>query len=542
MFSKSSSIEKYGGTDDQPDYLYYNATIVNNNASDLASGAVVYDPNVQFNESRDTYLVKDCSDYHFSIIRFAMDGPNLDLPLFIPDIQVGTGQTNTNLTSYALAVSYKQTWKDNNGVNQVFDIKPPVSFVIYSPETTNNVLAPQPRSPSNPSFVGLWNSLATYNVGDIVSLTINTYGSGSPPYYQCIQTSTNNPPPNSTYWAYFSPNDGVGQDLSSRYYWVYSYQWWLDLVNKTIYDPAQAGNSGNFVTDSAMAAVYVAFYNQWQIQCPTTPFPYATLGDFVSIIIPPVITRDNNTGLFSITFDSDAFGQRIQPFIPGGNGTAQTAPECELWMNTNMFGLFNNFPNNYVNNPVLYPVGYVNRILVPNKFYKNVDDYRLPPFGGVAPLGLVPANEQKPYWIVEQEFLSTDSLWSPIGSIVFTSTLLPVQNEQTGPPIELGTSNTSFSYPTVRSAFNPIITDIVIPLSDKGAQDYRGFIYYAPTAEYRMSDFTTHSEIRQIDIQVFWRSRLNNELYPIQMFNQSSVSIKVMFKKKGIRLPESDRG
>jgi hypothetical protein len=430
-----------------------------------------------------------------------------------------------------LAISYKQSWLDATGTPFEFNINPLSSNVIFEPETKNNVFAPVPRSPASPNFVGLWEAGRPFNVGDIVSLAITTVGNGAPPYYQCVKACTGVQPPNLTYWAYTSPTQGSGQDITSRYYWCYSYQHWLNLVNKTIYDPT-LGESQL----SCYGLLYEAFRLAWQSNpaFATLPFPYATIGDLARTIVPPVFTRDNNTNLFSITADSDAFGERILTFAPSGvNGSPSSPPVCSLWMNTNMYGLFSNFPNTYINDPINYPLGYVNRINFPNKFYKNVADYRLPPYGGVPPLGLVPVYEQKPYYVLEQEFLSTDSLWSPIGSLVFTSTLLPIMNEQTGPPIELGTSNTSFSSPTVRSAFDPIITDIIVPLSDKGAQDYRSFIYYNPTAEYRLTSFTTHTSIRQIDIQVFWRSRLTNELYPIQMFNQSSVSIKVMFKKIG---------
>jgi hypothetical protein len=38
--------------------------------------------------------------------------------------------------------------------------------------------------------------------------------------------------------------------------------------------------------------------------------------------------------------------------------------------------------------------------------------------------------------------------------------------------------------------------------------------------------------ITNIDIQVFWKNRLDNKLYPIRMFNYSSVSMKMMFRRK----------
>jgi hypothetical protein len=142
---------------------------------------------------------------------------------------------------------------------------------------------------------------------------------------------------------------------------------------------------------------------------------------------------------------------------------------------------------------------------------------------------------------MEQEAISTDSLWSPISSLVFTSTLLPIKAEATGAPVILGNGNLGFSSATVQSAFQPIITDITADTSVRGSYAYRGFIYYTPTAEYRLSDFSpSKQEIRNIDIQVYWKCRLDNQLYPVQMYNLSSVSLKVMFKKRALGTKATD--
>jgi hypothetical protein len=39
---------------------------------------------------------------------------------------------------------------------------------------------------------------------------------------------------------------------------------------------------------------------------------------------------------------------------------------------------------------------------------------------------------------------------------------------------------------------------------------------------------------------VFWKCRLDNTLYPVTMFNLSSVSIKMLFRHKSV-LAKSDR-
>ena len=136
------------------------------------------------------------------------------------------------------------------------------------------------------------------------------------------------------------------------------------------------------------------------------------------------------------------------------------------------------------------------------------------------------------WYAMTQNYVSTSTLWSPIDSIVFTSTLLPLQNEQTAPPNALGSRNTGNSTATSQSAFSPIITDVSLDLSTDPTA-YRKMIYYAPSAEYRMADFqNSKQDIRNIDIQVFWKNRLDNQLYPVSMFNLSSVSFKLMFRKK----------
>jgi hypothetical protein len=566
MFSRQSTVKRVGGSSEDPDYLYYNVSIINNNANDLAGGVAVKDPAITFNETRDTYLIKNSSDYFFSIVRFSMAGPGLDLPLFIPDIQTGTGQTNVNLTSYGLATTYKQTWAINTAgglQSKEFIVTPPISFLIWDPENKNTVIAPLPRSVASPSFVGLYDVADTYVPGQIVTLAVTVpYNTGTAPYYVCnvangplnLQTPgsgstvTNPLDPNfgKPYWLQTSANLGATQDISTYYYHSSTYEHVVGLVNKTVYDPSQSSLPAPFTPTSAVAEVYNAFYDQWITYAPFADptgaqFPYATLGDFAETIIPPKVKYDTVTGLFSIIADSDAYGERIQTFVAvappafPGLGTPQNAPVCRLFMNTNMFGLFANFPNTYYNSLVIpglgvnqpnFP-GYTNEILFPNKDYTNILDYRQLPYSAVTPLFL-----QKPYWVTTQEAISTDSLWSPIQALVFTSTLLPIQNESGGPPIDLGSGNLGFSSPTVRSAFEPIITDVILPLGDKGAIDYRGFIYYSPTAEYRLSDFTANTEIRNIDIQIYWRSRLDNTLYPVPLYNQSNVSLKFMFRKK----------
>ena len=272
----------------------------------------------------------------------------------------------------------------------------------------------------------------------------------------------------------------------------------------------------------------------------------------------PQIVYDPPSQKFSVYFDSNGFGQRLLTFTAGTTLYTQTSvPSFKLFFNTNLYNLFGSLPFNYWNNTTLLggpfgdgvaaPAGYVYEMLVPNKFYTNVADYRLSPYGATPALGFVPngtsnvpeqplstLDQQHVYWIVSQESQSTDTLWSPISSIVFASALMPVNPEGNSAPVIIGQANIGNTQPTAKSAFTRIITDLALPM-DKGAASWKSFIYYVPSAEYRMSDFlASHQPLSAIDVQVFWKNRLNNQLYPISMTNLSSVSFKMMFRKRTV--------
>jgi hypothetical protein len=101
--------------DDQqdPDYVYYNGTIISNRTGLNNNGVELPNPECRFLETRDVPIIRDASKYNFSIIRFTINGANRDLPLFIPPIRIGKFQPitpNINLTIYSvtldLTVSY----------------------------------------------------------------------------------------------------------------------------------------------------------------------------------------------------------------------------------------------------------------------------------------------------------------------------------------------------------------------------------------------------------------------------------------------------
>jgi hypothetical protein len=454
-----------------------------------------------------------------------MNGIGKNLPLFIPLIQTNGYnypiQPLPNLTIYYVSIGYQQLWNytDLNGVAQqkLFTITPVSVPVVYVPETQNLAAAPVPVSPA----------------GGIVK-----------------------------------------QDLSTRYYWVYTYKHWTRLVNTALED--------------ATKAVYFDFKAAWEATAGTPAFPY-TESSWAAFVAPPFIKYDEESRLFSIYGDTRNFNISSQvtgetfnvgesppgtqpsipiftaaPFTAGDPPSPESQPYFRLFFNDNLFGLFSNFNNTYFglngNGSIVWPLGgttpvklgnggnlfsrwvYGNEILFENQLYTNIQNnnptlqnLNAPPPPNYNPFFLIPPDNQNLYWIAKQDYPSTGSLWSPVSSLVFTSTLLPIKKEYTAVPIQLNNTNATKTTNSP-SAFEPIISDIVIDQAIEKAEGWRDFFLYEPTAEYKLSSMTaSHDEIRNIDIQVFWKYRLTGELIPLSMFNTSDVSIKVLFRRIDFR-------
>jgi hypothetical protein len=512
-----------GGSDS--DLVYYNATLTATKTSDMVLSPV--QAPIRFNESRDAPIVKDASQYYFSIIRFSMNGPGKNLPLFIPLIQTNGNvvplQTDPNLTVYYASLAYQRSWNytEADGVTPatvMITLTPPSIPITYISETQNTQVAPLPGSP----VTGI-----------------------------------------------------VKQDLSTRYYWIYTYKHFVQLVNNA------------FLT--AMNALWldwgVAWANQVTATGSATADPYPTFDSFLLDQDVPCLYYDEVTNLFEIYGDTRCFNVSGQLQVPGpgfpdgtqsslpafvppvyvAGGPASPASQCfiRLFFNDLLFGLLSNFNNTFLGavngstilmpltltTPTVLPnpsggaILYINEILFTNQQYRNIlnnnpvlqNNSAVPP-PLYNPYFFLPVSKQNLYWVAKQDYRSIDSMWSPVANIVFTSSLLPLKKEFNAAPVELNQNNTSGKSVPAQSSFEPIICDFSVDQQIEAAQGYRSFTLYEPTAEYRLLSMqASHDEIRNIDIQVFWRYRLTGELIPLTMSNSSDVSIKMMFRKIDFR-------
>jgi hypothetical protein len=122
-----------------------------------------------------------------------------------------------------------------------------------------------------------------------------------------------------------------------------------------------------------------------------------------------------------------------------------------------------------------------------------------------------------------QEF-STENILTPVSSIVFTTSSIPiVPNQMSGPLVY--SNNQIVNTSSNNNNFALVITDMTVD------GNYQGSVLYNPSGEYRRIDLTGNSPLTNIDIQVFWKNR-QGQLVPFYLWSGCSCSIKLLFEKK----------
>jgi hypothetical protein len=134
------------------------------------------------------------------------------------------------------------------------------------------------------------------------------------------------------------------------------------------------------------------------------------------------------------------------------------------------------------------------------------------------------------YTKVTQDFPST-SMWSPISTLVFTTTKIPIVPEQSTAPLLLNDDSNLGDNFTNAQTRQKIITDIALPI-DKSS-DWRGFITYTPTFP-RIMNLDSISPLKDIDINLFFKDKSSGKLIPVCIGNGGNVNMKLCFKRKAI--------
>lgn len=446
-----SSVE-YGGQrrSNDADCIYYNATIINNSTQDTLGGR--QDPQVAFNEVRQTPILQDPSDYMVTVVKVSASGATQNLPLFIPRIQtngiqavftgsiVGSLLTVLNTPQGSIVPGQTNVNLFVNGVNTTLY----VVSVGMAPNTFN--LSGNYIGTSNPQSMAL-ETLQLDPGLTVYSVTVETPLGVSQAFLNWIPANVATPAPKVPI---------VQQQLTTDYYYAYTYQQMVDMMN------------------GALATAWAAS----GATLPTPEFHWSN-GAYGEIYQPPVFDFFCNTTLANFN-----------------------AAGIKIYMNTPLETMLSNFPGSYTN----LDVGRTFRLAFSDKYGDGTTVKSL------------------------QNYSSTSS-WSPVENLCITSSLLPLVMEQTPPPGAVGTSSLDTQGNVVGSSFLPILLDDIPTITS--ASDWRQTLLFQPNAEYRMISLSsTDAPIQNIDLQMWWRNRMDNGLYPLRLVSGSSVYIKLLFRRK----------
>ena len=127
--------------------------------------------------------------------------------------------------------------------------------------------------------------------------------------------------------------------------------------------------------------------------------------------------------------------------------------------------------------------------------------------------------------------IATVGLWSPVASIVFTSSLLPIKSTNTSAPKIF--NDISGGFGNLESSGQPnlanIITDLEVAISANN--QYRPDIHFSIESEYRLIDLYSMPNLNRIDISVYWLSCWGDYI-PIELAPGMMAQIKLLFRAR----------
>ena len=467
------------GSSADGEYVYYNATVVNNTVSTTQS---TDDPNVYFQDTRITPVVKDTSQYVVSVDNFTINGGQKDLPVFIPQIVVGS---DINLTIYTVtfACAGRGTGTGTSASNTYVQSTIPITWI---PENQAQfTVIPQTATPRqaetnyyycysydhwvnlmNNALVAAWRDVI-YKAG-VQGLTVGTVC----PYFTFNQTT-----------GLFS----LHQDAQTS---------WLPF-GTTAQSSGSVSSAAQGVSDPL--APYIPFG-------PSTASGYGT-SEF------SFVGWNTNLDNLIANMDTIYFGGNSTP-IPNGVGynyaaatSTVVAPSAVTW--TGPAQLY-------------YPENIVNVIPVQDQMGSNV-------FTLTSPYGN-PTTAAAPVYVSQtQDFISTGTLWSPIASFVLVTNQIPVRFEANASPVFLGQGNSGGGTQSSGASQKVLLET---PIDAVTADIWRGFIQYKPLTPIFSALDPCQDGLTNLDVAFYWRNRLTNSLIPLQNTNSGTVSFRLRFVKK----------
>lgn len=290
-------------------------------------------------------------------------------------------------------------------------------------------------------------------------------------------------------------------------YYAQEYIEWIAQDKSAPVPPPPSQNNGK---QSSNGTYYYCYSYQWLCYLVLTAFQNAFTslsnqviagGGAFPVNFSPIISFDVNTSSAVISAESQYYDNTV-------------ANPVNIYFNNPLYQLFSSFPAVY--NGTSSPSGTDYKILIDN-------------FGGTSQIyipNIVPSGGTQ--YLCTQAFqeYSTVSNWTPVSGIVFTSNTIPIVSNGLSAPLIFNEASIESVFSGNNANFAQIITDL-----ESNVNCYKPNLLYAPTAEYRRISMVGNNPLTNIDVQVFWKSRLG-ELIPLYLPSGGTATLKFLFEKR----------
>ena len=266
------------------------------------------------------------------------------------------------------------------------------------------------------------------------------------------------------------PVIGSLRDTIIPYYYVYSFNTIVTMLNNCLITAFQRLNADVEYSSKTL---------------PTQNVPY--------------FEWDNNAQKFILNADVNGFNSNILNHI-------------SIHCNTALYTLISSFQAFYNGYDVLTARNYTFNI---SEDLRGLNTYKI----------------DDTYTVIQlfQEY-STGALFTPISSIVFSTSLIPVLPSNTAKPSVIDGDGSLISTGN-NNNISSMITDFEV--QDNSGYGFSGVLSYTPTAEYRMIDLNNSSseKLNNLDITVYWKDQYSN-LHPLYLQPGCKCDLKILFRKK----------
>lgn len=223
----------------------------------------------------------------------------------------------------------------------------------------------------------------------------------------------------------------------------------------------------------------------------------------------PFMQFDPQSNRFILNAPYDFF-ERLQPgTIVIGGGSIYV----ELYFNTRLYELLSSFPAIFCGF-----AGDKNYLMVVknNKLTNTISIFN--PRGGID------------YRCIQvYQDISTISMWNPIASIVFCTSLIPIIPTNTSPAMQFGDQSTNLISSGNNSNLSSILTDFEVAITE--TNQYRPTVTFSIGTEYRLIDMHAMMNLNKIDLMVYWKTHYG-EMIPFRLQPGCAAHIKLLFRHK----------